>query len=929
MHESIQLSYGSLGMAPLSSSPVRYATFAGLAVALAGCIHLVLAPVQLESPFLLFWLAIAFSAWYGGIFAGTIATALSTVVSSSFFFLDNAGSNGLGTVLSIGFFLVEGGCISWLIGTLRQGVKRHNLSAMRLSDLLRQLTESIHEVFWLASAKDNQILYVNPAYEQIWGRSCDELYDFPLSFLDAIHPDDRDRVLAAKNHEAEGTYEQEYRIIRSDGAVRWVRSRAFPVQNSSGQVYRIAAVTEDISDRKRAETALQQFEARFTQLAENLPGVIYQYRQYPDEQQGGFTYISPGCQNLYELDPEAVLANAQLAWDTIHPDDLETFRRSFNRTAFTGEEWHWEWRIITPSHQLKWVQGIAQAQQQQDGTVLWDGLLLDITERKKAEAALQQSERRFRRLVESNLLGVSIGNLNDRFSYVNDALTKMTGYSREAFLSGQISWQQLTPSEYLHLDQQATQELMEHRVFTPFEKEYIRKDGSRVPILLGGALLHDSDELPQEVVCFYLDLTEKQRVEREREQMLVEAQAARAEAESLNRVKDEFLAVLSHELRTPLNPILGWTQLLKRRKPDEATLKQALDTIERNAKLQTQLVEDLLDVSRILRGKLSLEVRPVKLSAVIDAAIDTINLAANAKSITIQTDFVADSGLVSGDPNRLQQIVWNLLSNAVKFTAPGGRVEVKLEHIEGGGRKAGGARGDRAESLTKTTFPLSSYAQITVRDTGQGISPDFLPHVFDYFRQADSATTRTFGGLGLGLAIVRHLVELHGGTIQAESLGEGQGATFMVRLPLIPNSADLKSVPTVVPDAPSLTNLQILVVEDEADTRDLLVICLREWGAAVQAVSSAQEAIAAIRQTLPDLLISDIGMPGEDGYDLIRQVRALPPTAGGQLPAIALTAYARDSDREKSLSAGFQKHVSKPVEPGELAVVISNLLRGE
>ncbi|MDM9381211.1 PAS domain S-box protein [Chlorogloeopsis sp. ULAP01] len=415
---------------------------------------------------------------------------------------------------------------------------------------------------------------------------------------------------------------------------------------------------------------------------------------------------------------------------------------------------------------------------------------------------------------------------------------------------------------------------------------------------------------------------------------------ARSTAEAANRVKDEFLAVLSHELRTPLNPILGWSKLLRAGKLDAAKIDYALETIERNAKLQTQLIEDLLDVSRILQGKLSFNMAPVDLAPTIKAAIETVQLAAQAKSINLRftildfglenidvspkaTDFneqldhlksrhlhstrltrkgsVAPKFQVLGDAARLQQMIWNLLTNAVKFTPSGGRVEIILKCID-------------------------SEAEIKVSDTGKGIDCDFLPYVFEYFRQADATITRKFGGLGLGLAIVRHLVELHGGTIYAESPGEDLGATFTVRLPLITvvgktTQDNLSAVGNF-----DFSQLQILIVDDEADMRDLVLTILEQYGAQVRVAASATEALALLDISQPDLLISDIGMPDIDGYMLMRQIRNRPPEKGGSIGAIALTAYAAEYDQQKALEAGFQQHISKPVDPEELVKAIATLV---
>lgn len=409
-------------------------------------------------------------------------------------------------------------------------------------------------------------------------------------------------------------------------------------------------------------------------------------------------------------------------------------------------------------------------------------------------------------------------------------------------------------------------------------------------------------------------------------------------SQNANRVKDQFLAVLSHELRSPLNPILGWTKLLRSKQLDEATTHQALEIIERNAKLQTQLIEDLLDVSRILRGKLSLNVHAVNLADTIEAALETVQLAASAKSIDIQTSLDRNLEPVSGDAGRLQQVIWNLLSNAVKFTPAGGQVEVTLEKVA--------TKGERrtAEATTEQNLvdspvrqrqdpsfspEAAEYAQITVRDTGKGINPELLPHVFDYFWQADSSTTRTFGGLGLGLAIVRHLVELHGGTVWAESLGEGYGATFRVRLPLLKKkSEDTQDKQTqssmLAAQSAALKGVRVLAVDDDPDMRDLTAFILAQAGAEVTVVASADEALAAFPQINPDVLVADIGMPHKDGYMLLHQIRHLNPQ-GKQIPAIALTAYAGEADRQQALEAGFQNHLAKPIEPVELIKAVANL----
>jgi signal transduction histidine kinase len=379
------------------------------------------------------------------------------------------------------------------------------------------------------------------------------------------------------------------------------------------------------------------------------------------------------------------------------------------------------------------------------------------------------------------------------------------------------------------------------------------------------------------------------------------------ELSEANRLKDEFLATLSHELRTPLTSILAWARLLRTEKLDEVTCARAFEIIERNAKSQAKLIEDLLDVSRIITGKLRLDVHPIELTALLKAALEIIRPAADAKSVGLKSVLDAGVGMVSGDSSRLQQVVLNLLSNAVKFTPKGGQILVRLE-------RAG------------------SQARIIVSDTGKGIGPAFLPYVFERFRQADGSSTRPHSGLGLGLAISRHLVEMHGGTIRAASRGEGQGATFTVEFPLTtyqarpaePRRGDENFAPRI-PTSSVLQGLRVLVVDDEPDARELLTVTLSQAGAQVTAAPSCAEAVKTLVQLKHDILISDIGMPDQDGYALMRKVRLLDPEQGGRIPAVALTAYARNEDRARALSAGFQRHVAKPVDPAELTEVVADL----
>jgi signal transduction histidine kinase/CheY-like chemotaxis protein len=398
-----------------------------------------------------------------------------------------------------------------------------------------------------------------------------------------------------------------------------------------------------------------------------------------------------------------------------------------------------------------------------------------------------------------------------------------------------------------------------------------------------------------------LDVTDRKAADNEREQLLDSERFARREAEQANRLKDEFLSTVSHELRTPLNAIFGWAQLLKSGKADAGDIREGLAVIERNARIQTQIIEDLLDMSRIISGNMRLDVQRIDLPGVLQAAVDSVRPAANAKGIRLRQVIDPAAAVFNGDPGRLQQVVWNLLSNAIKFTPPGGEVELSARRAE-------------------------SHLDITVTDSGEGIAPEFIPHLFERFRQADSSASRTHGGLGLGLSIVRHLVEMHGGTVRAHSDGLGQGARFVVSLP----SASVQSDPgegSQFPAAysgglaPSLKGVRVLVVDDEADSRDLVRVVLEKCEASVVTAASGAEALEELDRQSSDVLVSDIGMPGLDGYQLIRAIRQ----RGNGMPAAALTAFARSDDRRRAMLAGYQLHVAKPFDPSELVAIVANL----
>ena len=544
-------------------------------------------------------------------------------------------------------------------------------------------------------------------------------------------------------------------------------------------------------------------------------------------------------------------------------------------------------------------------------------LVTEITERKRAEAEREQllqelaiERAQFESVLQQMPAGVMIADATSgKLVLTNEQAKQIVGYAYEQSLN-LAEYDEIVPFQgfgsegqpYQAADYPLMRSLQKGETISNEEIEFQRSDGRRIVINANSAPIVDADGQIVAAVVVFQDVTDRKQAEQEREQLLAREQAIRKEAERANRIKDEFLAVLSHELRSPLNPILGWSRLLQTRQFDAARTREALIRIERNAKLQAELIEDLLDVSRILQGKLSLNIATVELTSTLEAAMETVRLAAEAKSIQMHAKIEPQVGQVWGDASRLQQVVWNLLSNAIKFTPQGGRVEIRLER-------------------------QGSQAQIKVSDTGKGIPADFLPYVFEHFRQADATTTRKFGGLGLGLAIVRHLVELHGGTVQAESPGEGQGATFTVRLPCLQSQLQTDLDSEQLQPCLDLHGVEILVVDDDDDTREFVAFLLEQYGARVRAVGSASEALTALTQAVPDVLLSDIGMPDIDGYMLMQQVRTLPPEQGGQIPAIALTAYAGEINYQQALSAGFQSHLSKPVEPAELVDEITSLAK--
>ncbi|MFN6528480.1 response regulator [Nostoc sp. ChiSLP03a] len=816
-----------------------------------------------------------------------------------------------------------------LPAAVRRAIERTEAQrkAVRLESRFQTLLNNLNVGIYRLTA-DGILLEGNPAFLRLLGLN--SLTEIPASqTLEAyFQPLDYAQVLNQLKQNSE-IRDREMQLRRANGSLIWVRISTTFTEVDGTTV--IDGLIEDISERKQAQKALHQSEKR-AQLAVNISRL-------------GTWHYDPST-NLVEFDKrmleiwgepdDSALIPLPMVIECIHPDDRERVVNTISNALdpMSSGTYEIDYRIVWKDGTERWLFANGQVQLEGEGVskqaVGFLGTALDITERKRAEERLHLLYETTSDLLATEHPMQLMNNLFNKLSaqlqldcYYNymveekdqQLMLHLNNYGGISEATAQsLEW--IEVGEYLcGLVAQERQQIVFDRsqISTHPNAQPVNSIGITAyagqPLIVQGRLLGTLSFASRTRTCFTpeeIDLLqstcEQMAIAIERANLLASIQQQAQQLQQANRIKDEFLAVLSHELRSPLNPILGWSKLLQTSKLDETKTAYALSAIERNAKLQSELIEDLLDVSRILQGKLSLQVSPVDLVSIVQAAMETVQLAAESKSIQIQVRLEPNVGQVLGDPNRLQQVIWNLLSNAIKFTDVGGRVEIHLKQV-------------------------SSFAEVTVIDTGQGIHPDFLPYVFEYFRQADSATTRKFGGLGLGLAIVRHLVELHGGTVQVESAGENQGATFTVRLPLMATPSQKNADSKLSEPSLNLHGIQVLVVDDNADTREFIAFMLEMYGANVTTVTSAVEALATLTKCRADVLLSDIGMPEMDGYMLVRQLRALPYQQGGKIPAIALTAFAGEINYQKAIEAGFQDHIPKPIEPVKLVEAIADLVK--
>lgn len=794
------------------------------------------------------------------------------------------------------------------ISAAKQAEERLSLSEERYRTLFNSIDQGfcVIEMLFDQSNKpiDYRFLEINPVFEKMTGIAHDEA----LSGKTAreLVPNLEDKWVEIYGRIALAG--ESVRFTEGSEAMnRWFEVYGFRVDAAAAS-RKVALLFNDITERKRAEEKLRESEENLRYTVELNPQV-----PWTAAPAGNIESFSDRWLEMTGLTHETALGEG---WMKIqHPEDLAFTLKAWKHSVETGEPYDVEHRIRLADGSYSWVRSRAFPRLNEQGdTVRWYGTTEDIHNHKKADESLRESRKMLGLAMSSSRMGAWLRDLATEEVYWSEELEALFGLPAGTFAGNLRGFRDYVyAADKERIAAEVERAIAERRDYI-IEFRFHHQDGTLRWMEGRGQAIYTPDGKPVKVYGIGIDITERKQAEREREELLQREQAARREAEEASRLKDEFLATVSHELRTPLNAIMGWSQMLAsgRFSPSETT--RAVETIYRNAKSQAQLIEDILDVSRIVTGKIRLEPKPILLSQTVQMAVESLRPAIEAKNIRMQMQLDFEPRMVNADPDRLQQVVWNLLSNAIKFTPEKGQVTIRLE------------ADDR-------------QTKILVSDTGKGINPEFLPYVFERFRQADGSSTRKHGGLGLGLSIVRHIVELHGGAVSAASSGENAGATFTVSLPLPETpinkvkelSADNRpsnerngnGLPTTTARA-KIKGCRVLIIDDETDTLELLAAVLRREGAEVKTKTSAAAALEIVRAWRPDIIVSDIAMPEEDGYSFIKRLRDLPPEQGGATPAIALTAYVGIKERTRVLESGFQMYVPKPVEPSELLGAIAN-----
>ena len=911
------------------------------AVIVAALVRQMMDPVSGDRAYWTFNVAFVVAAWFGGVWPGLLATALGAVVGT-YFFVDPHYSLVIDSpdeAVGLGIYLFIGTVVSTLSESMHRARRRAEAAGVQVAardatvrDIMANTTDAIVVV-----DRDWRFVQANARAVALVGRSAEQLAgaSFWTLFPQAVGSPLEQRLTLAMAMQTPDRFETYFA-----GLDVWAEVHVTPAPEgatlfindttAAHAVARQRAVVAAINEAARAhgaggeETAWAIVSAvgrllgvaRCTVADVDIDaGVVHVFRDYLD----GVQSIA-GAHRLADYGP--FMESETRCGRTVVVNDVATDPR------FTAQQ--------RDSYAKLQIAAVVAVVVMRDGRAVgqfnvhatrprvWppeDLAMLEeaanrtwaAVEAARAAQSLRQSEERLRLAMDAGKLGVWDWDLITNKVTWSDRIYEFHGLRKEEFSRYMDRDLPLTHPD----DRPAVLAARRRALETgePYQIEFrtLLPDGGVRWLHTNGTIVRDEQARPVRMLGATLDITERKRQDEQREQLLASERNARADAERAGRTKDEFLATLSHELRTPLNAILGWSQLIRSGRLPADELDHGLETIERNARAQTQLIDDLLDMSRIISGKVRLELQRLNLADVASAAVGTVSPTADAKEVALEAVFDQRACTIRGDANRLQQALWNLLSNAIKFTPRGGQVRLTVQRSTDG----------RA-------------AEITVVDSGQGITPEFLPHVFDRFRQADGSTTRRHGGLGIGLAIVKHLVEMHGGAVSAHSEGAGHGAAFTVALPLLTEAVTASedgpgrartTIATADPGNPTLAGMNVLVVDDEPDARDLISRLLADRGARCVTTANAPDTIAALDAGGRfDVLVSDIGLPGTDGYALIRQIRCRDAHAGGTIPAIALTAYARAEDRAQAIQAGFQVHLTKPIEPAALVATIASLL---